>query len=86
MISPAQRETRDVRRVGRPMILLSLPFGVLMFVNGVGHIAGSFAMGRLTPGRLSAPLLLMASGWLLAVAHGSGARGQAGDVNTGIPS
>jgi hypothetical protein len=35
-----------------------------MFGNGLGHIGGSFYLGRLMPGVYSAPLLLLASAWL----------------------
>jgi len=45
--------------------LLSYPFGVLMLLNGLGHIAGSFYLGRPMPGVYSAPLLLAASIYLL---------------------
>jgi hypothetical protein len=47
------------------MRLLSYPFAVLMLLNGMGHIAGSFYLGRLAPGVYSAPLLLTASIYLL---------------------
>jgi len=43
----------------------ALPLSVLMFGNGLGHIAASFYLGRLAPGVTSAPLLLVASIWLL---------------------
>jgi len=45
--------------------LLSYPFAILMLLNGLGHIAGSFYLGRLMPGVYSAPLLLAASIYLL---------------------
>ena len=58
-LSPlAFRGSRWVARV-------SLPLSVLMFANGLGHIAASFYLGRLAPGVTSAPLLLAASVWLL---------------------
>ena len=41
--------------------LLSYPFAILMLLNGLGHIAGSFYLGRLAPGVYSAPLLLAGS-------------------------
>ena len=44
-----------------PAILL----GAMMTLNGLGHIAGSIYCGRLLPGVYSAPLLLIASPWLL---------------------
>jgi hypothetical protein len=43
---------------------LSFPFAVLMFGNGLLHLAGSLWMGRLMPGVLSSPLLVFAAGWL----------------------
>jgi Protein of unknown function with HXXEE motif len=43
----------------------SYPFAVLMLLNGLGHIAGSFYLGRLMPGVYSAPLLLASSIYLL---------------------
>lgn len=45
--------------------LLSYPFAILMLLNGLGHIAGSFYLGRLVPGGYSAPLLLAGSIYLL---------------------
>lgn len=45
--------------------LLSYPFAILMALNGLGHIAGSFYLGRLAPGVYSAPLLLAGSLYLL---------------------
>jgi Protein of unknown function with HXXEE motif len=47
------------------MRLLSYPFAGLMLLNGLGHIAGSFYLGRLAPGVYSAPLLLAGSIYLL---------------------
>ena len=43
----------------------SFVFGVLMFMNGVGHLAGSVYFGRWLPGATTAPLLLLGSAWLL---------------------
>jgi hypothetical protein len=45
--------------------LLSYPFAILMLLNGLGHIAGSFYLGRLAPGVYSVPLLLAGSIYLL---------------------
>jgi len=45
--------------------LASYPFAILMLVNGLMHIAGSFYLGRLMPGVYSAPLLLASSIYLL---------------------
>ncbi|MGH9936200.1 MAG: HXXEE domain-containing protein [Blastocatellia bacterium] len=47
------------------MKLLSYPFAILMLLNGMGHIAGSFYLGRLAPGVYSSPLLLAGSIYLL---------------------
>jgi hypothetical protein len=47
------------------MRALSYPFAILMLLNGLGHIAGSFCLGRMMPGVYSAPLLLAASIYLL---------------------
>jgi hypothetical protein len=51
-------------RAKRWVVWASLPLAVLMFGNGLGHIGGSFYLGRLMPGVYSAPLLLIASAWL----------------------
>ena len=48
----------------RWIVWVSLLLAVLMFGNGLGHIAGSFYLGRLMPGVYSAPLLLVASAYL----------------------
>jgi hypothetical protein len=48
-------------RVMRP---LSYFYAGLMLLNGCGHIAGSFYLGRMMPGVYSSPLLLAASLWL----------------------
>jgi hypothetical protein len=48
----------------RWIVWASLPLSVLMFGNGLGHIGGSIYLSRLMPGVYSAPLLLLASGWL----------------------
>jgi hypothetical protein len=44
---------------------LAYIFSVMMMANGLGHMAGSFYLGRLMPGVYSSPLLLAASGLLL---------------------
>jgi hypothetical protein len=53
-----------VFRRSRWIVRVALLLSVLMFANGLGHIAGSFYLGRLMPGVLSAPLLLVASAHL----------------------
>ena len=44
---------------------LAYVFAVVMFLNGCGHIFGSFYLGRLMPGVYSSPFLLAASIYLL---------------------
>lgn len=48
------------------MAKLSYIFGPVMFLNGLGHLAGSFYLGRALPGAYSSPLLLGAAAYLLA--------------------
>ncbi len=55
---------RPAFRGSRWIVRAALPLAVLMFANGLGHIAASFFLGRLAPGVYSAPLLLAASAWL----------------------
>jgi hypothetical protein len=56
-------------RGNRWAIRVSFPLSILMFGNGLGHIAGSFYLGRLMPGACSAPLLLIASACLFLFAR-----------------
>src|SRR5215475_4875160 len=59
LLSPfAFRQKEWMKRV-------SYPFAVLMLLNGLGHVAGSFYLGRLVPGVYSSPLLLAGSIYLL---------------------
>lgn len=58
-----------VLRGVRLMTPVSYVFGILMFGNGLLHIAGSLQMGRLMPGVYSAPLLLAASAFLIITLH-----------------
>ena len=60
-------------RGARWMRCLALPFGVLMLVNGLGHLAGSIYYRRVMPGAYSAPLLVAASICLLVAARRLGA-------------
>jgi len=53
------------------MLPVSYFLGVLMLANGLGHISASLYLGRLAPGALSSPLLLVASAFLLFAAHRS---------------
>jgi hypothetical protein len=52
-------------RAARWMVPVSYLFGGLMLLNGLGHWVGSLYLGRLMPGAYSAPLLLVASSFLL---------------------
>jgi len=52
-------------RGARWMIPLSYAFAVIMFLNGLLHIIGSFFFGRLLPGVYSSPVLLIASSFLI---------------------
>jgi hypothetical protein len=53
----------------RWMTIPSYIYGVLMFMNGLGHLAGTAYMGRPMPGVYSAPLLIAASTWLIVSAR-----------------
>lgn len=55
-----------VRRGGVLAQALSWPLAVIMFLNGLGHLAGSAYFGRWLPGTTSAPLLLWGSVLLAA--------------------
>jgi hypothetical protein len=57
--------TPAIRAGGMFVAAGSFIFGFLMFVNGVGHLAGSVYFGRWLPGATTAPLLLAGSTWLL---------------------
>lgn len=52
-------------RGARWLHIASWPYGVIMLLNGLGHIGASIYFGRLMPGVYSAPLLLAASVYLL---------------------
>lgn len=59
---------------GRPWLrFVAYPYGVLMILNGVQHIAGSVYLGRPMPGVLSSPLLIVCSVWLLVATRRRGA-------------
>jgi hypothetical protein len=53
----------------RFVIWASFPLSVLMFGNGLMHIAGSFYLGHLMPGVCSAPILLIVSASLFLLAR-----------------
>jgi hypothetical protein len=50
-----------VRRSAVATGLASWVFSLIMFLNGMGHLAGSAYFGRWLPGTTSAPLVLAAS-------------------------
>lgn len=56
----------------RTMILVSYPLAVIMFGNGIGHIAGSLYGRRWMPGVYSSPVLLLASVFLFLSARAMG--------------
>jgi hypothetical protein len=45
--------------------IAAYPYGVIMLLNGLGHLAGSIYFNRWMPGATTAPLLIAASIWLL---------------------
>ncbi len=45
----------------RMIVLLAFPFAVIMFLNGLVHLAGSFYMKEWMPGIITAPLLVFGS-------------------------
>jgi hypothetical protein len=51
------------------MVPLAYVFGIIMFVNGLGHFVASVYMGRPMPGVYSSPLLLAGSVYLLIAAR-----------------
>ena len=55
MLGPAVRRSATGARVA------SWILSVIMFLNGVGHVSGSFYLGRWFPGTTTAPLLIYAS-------------------------
>ncbi|HJU44777.1 MAG TPA: HXXEE domain-containing protein [Vicinamibacterales bacterium] len=52
-------------RGSRALRIFAYPYGVIMFLNGVGHLVGSIYLGRWAPGATTAPILLATSSWLL---------------------
>jgi hypothetical protein len=45
--------------------IVAYPFAVIMLLNGLGHLAGSLYLARWAPGTTTAPVLLVASIWLI---------------------
>jgi hypothetical protein len=56
-------------RGSRVALVLAYPVAILMFGNGVGHMAASFYRRRLMPGVYSSPLLVAASAYLFVCAQ-----------------
>jgi hypothetical protein len=54
-----------VRHGGTAIWLLSWVLGVVMLLNGVGHLVGSLYFQRWLPGATTAPLLLATSALLM---------------------
>ena len=55
---------------GTPWLrVAAYPFAAIMFLNGVGHLAGSIYFWRWMPGATTAPLLLAGSTWLFLQAR-----------------
>jgi hypothetical protein len=51
---------------GSPALrVTAFPYAAIMFLNGIGHLVGSIYLGRWAPGATTAPLLIIASIWLL---------------------
>jgi hypothetical protein len=61
-----------VRRGGSGTRAASWIFATLMFLNGLGHLAGSLYFERWLPGATTAPLLLLASAMLARSTYGRG--------------
>jgi hypothetical protein len=56
-------------RGSRLAIVAAYPVAVLMFANGIGHIAASLYRRRIMPGVYSSPLLVAASAYLFCCAQ-----------------
>jgi hypothetical protein len=53
----------------RLALVVAYPAAILMFGNGIGHVAASFYRRRLLPGVYSSPLLIAASAYLFVCAQ-----------------
>ena len=60
----------------RALRVAAYPYAAIMFLNGVGHLAGSMYLGRWAPGATTAPLLIAASIWLVISARAAHTRRQ----------
>jgi hypothetical protein len=58
-----------VYRGKRGMVFVSYLYGGLMIVNGLTHFAGAIYFGEVMPGTWSAPLLIIASVYLILMAN-----------------
>jgi hypothetical protein len=56
-------------RGSRLALVLAYPVAILMFGNGIGHVAASLYRRRLMPGVYSSPLLIAASVYLFVCAQ-----------------
>ena len=56
-------------RGSRALRVAAYPYAGVMFLNGVGHLVGSMYLGRWAPGATTAPLLIVASSWLVVAAR-----------------
>ncbi len=45
--------------------MVSYPYAAIMLLNGAGHLIGSLYLQRWAPGATTAPLLIVASLWLM---------------------
>ena len=62
---------------GSPALrVAAYPYAAIMFLNGIGHLVGSIYLGRWAPGATTAPLLIVASIWLLVGARAAHPRRQ----------
>jgi hypothetical protein len=52
----------------KAMVIISFFYGGLMLLNGLTHITGSFLLDGIMPGTWSAPLLIIASVYLIFTA------------------
>jgi len=45
--------------------IAAYPYAAVMVLNGIGHLVASVYLGRWAPGATTAPLLIVASGWIV---------------------
>ncbi|HWR14466.1 MAG TPA: HXXEE domain-containing protein [Terriglobales bacterium] len=57
-------------REARWLKLVAIPLGVIVgILNGLQHLIVSVYLGRMAPGALSGPILILAGGWLVLEAR-----------------